>query len=278
MFCTQCSKPVPKDARFCGNCGSPTGMSNIRLVASGHHQASDMSLGKFLGLCVAAWIVGVIIANSVSILMGSAYAEATAPTIIGFWGAKAALKNKRRAWSSIIAFPVITLLAGFLGTTLGLSFASHNPESTNYSALISACVAFALSLGLFALLPKDLVPSSSAGASQVPSPPDLKNHEKNAHLISPGSTTTFAKSRRAQPSREKQERLLLLCQRLRDGDLAYDQYQVLAQAVGASIRRESFFGGKYIVTHGYKMASFNNIPSLKPWFIEHIIPDIEAKA
>ena len=83
---------------------------------------------------------------------------------------------------------------------------------------------------------------------------------------------------KSQQSRESNARLLLLCQRLRTGDLAYDQYEVLAKAVGASIRREGIFGGKYIVAHGYTLVSFNNVPSLKPWFIENVLPAIESKA
>lgn len=83
---------------------------------------------------------------------------------------------------------------------------------------------------------------------------------------------------RSQGGLVNRARLLSLCQRLRTGDLAYDQYELLAKAVGASIRREGIFGGKYIVTQGYNMVSFNNVPSLKPWFIENVLPAIEAKA
>ena len=79
-------------------------------------------------------------------------------------------------------------------------------------------------------------------------------------------------------SNENHDRLLLLCQRLRTGDLALDQYQALAKAVGASVRQEGFFGGKYIVSHGYTLVSFNNVPSMKPWFLQHVVPAIESKA
>jgi C4-dicarboxylate transporter len=78
-----------------------------------------MHIAAYLGLCFGAWLVGVLVASGVSILMGAAYAEATAATIIGFWVGKAVLRNKRRDWSSIIAFPVITFVAGLLGSAIG---------------------------------------------------------------------------------------------------------------------------------------------------------------
>lgn len=111
-----------------------------------------MHLAAYLGLCFCAWVVGAIVANGVSILMGAAYAEATAATIIGFWIGKAVLKNKRRDWTSIVAFPAITFVAGLLGSVIGQVLVSQNPGSVNLSAIISLVVAFGLSCGLFAVL------------------------------------------------------------------------------------------------------------------------------
>lgn len=111
-----------------------------------------MHLAAYLGLCFCAWVVGAIVANGVSILMGAAYAEATAATIIGFWVGKAVLKNKRRDWVSVFAFPAITFIAGLLGSVSGQVLVSQNPGSMNLSAIISLVVAFGLSCGLFAAL------------------------------------------------------------------------------------------------------------------------------
>jgi uncharacterized RDD family membrane protein YckC len=117
-----------------------------------------MSLGEYVGLCIAAWIVGVIVVNAISMLLGAAYAEATVSVLIGFWLGKAATKNKHRGWASIIAFPIITLVAGLLGTSIGLALVSQNPGSTNFSVLIALAIAFGLSYAPFAFLIRDRSP------------------------------------------------------------------------------------------------------------------------
>lgn len=171
-FCAQCGTAIATDARFCVKCGAPVqGVSNpdasqnrrtsmLPQVQPQQAGASlpnpavgkRMHLAAYLGLCFCAWVVGAIVARGVSILMGAAYAEATAATIIGFWVGKAVLKNKRRDWISIVAFPVITFVAGLLGSAIGQVLVSQNPGSVNLSVAISLVVAFGLSCGLFAVL------------------------------------------------------------------------------------------------------------------------------
>lgn len=111
-----------------------------------------MHIAAYIGLCIVTWIAGAVVANGISMLIGSVYAEATVPVIIGFWVGKIVLKNKHRDWESIIAFPIINLIAALLGSASSYAFASQNPESTNFSALIILVISFALSCGLFALL------------------------------------------------------------------------------------------------------------------------------
>lgn len=84
--------------------------------------------------------------------MGAAYAEATIPTVIGFWLGKVILKNKRRDWAAIIAFPVINFISGFTGTVVGQVLARETQEAMNYSAILSLAVSLALSLALFSML------------------------------------------------------------------------------------------------------------------------------
>lgn len=122
----------------------------------------QMSLGAYIGLCIVSWVIGVILANGISMLLGAAYAEATAPVLIGFWIAKIVAKNKCRDWRSIVAFPVITLIAGLLGTSIGMALASQNPGSQNFSGLIVLAIAFGSGYILFALLIRDRSAQNSA--------------------------------------------------------------------------------------------------------------------
>lgn len=108
-----------------------------------------MHIAAYIGLCIVTWIAGAVVANGISILMGSLYAEATVPVIIGFWVGKIVLKNKHRDWESIIAFPIINLIAALLGSASSYAFTPLNPGNT---ALIILVISFALSCGLFALL------------------------------------------------------------------------------------------------------------------------------
>lgn len=115
-------------------------------------QRKPMHIAVYLGLCFGAWLVGAVVANGISIRMGSVYAEATVPTIVGFWLGKVVLKSKSRGVVGIVAFPVTTFLASIFGSALGSTLASHSPEGTTYTALIVLIIAFATSCGLFALL------------------------------------------------------------------------------------------------------------------------------
>ena len=84
-----------------------------------------------------------------------------------------------------------------------------------------------------------------------------------------------APRRRVHPN-PKIDRLLALCHKLRTDSLAFDQYQILAAKIDASLTKESVFGSAYVIRHGQTVAKFNNLPALKPWFIEHVLPVIEA--
>jgi hypothetical protein len=110
-------------------------------------EKKPMRLAAYLGLYFVAWIAGSVITFNIS---GNTYAGATVPVIIGFWLSKIALRNKRRDWSGIIAFPIINFISGLLGFSLGYAL-SRTPESVNFSALISLVIAFVFSCGFFAL-------------------------------------------------------------------------------------------------------------------------------
>ena len=155
--------------------------------------------------------------------------------------------------------------------TASNSPATSTCASCNYTAPVQ--VKFCPECGA-KIVPEPTLQAHSAAREQTSSlPRDGQNSPLTKTIQPPFQTPVKVKS-----SVESNDRLLLLCQRLRTGDLALDQYEVLARAVGASIRREGIFGGKYIVTQGYTMVAFNNIPSMKPWFIEHVLPAIESKA
>ncbi len=172
MFCIQCGKATASDARFCGNCGAPAqeksnagappfAQNTVPSTAQRpeamakrvrpSQEKKRMHIAAYIGLCFGAWVVGAIVAHGISDIMGILYGEATAATVLGFWLGKVVLKNKARDWGGIVAFPIITFLAAFLGPVL-LKLAEQNAESMSYSALISLVVAFALSCGLFAVL------------------------------------------------------------------------------------------------------------------------------
>jgi len=72
-------------------------------------------------------------------------------------------------------------------------------------------------------------------------------------------------------------RLLDLCASLRTGSLDYEGYEQLAKVVGVSLRYEGFVFGKYIVTRGDVSTSFGSINDLRPWFLENVVPVIEAE-
>jgi hypothetical protein len=111
-----------------------------------------MSVGVYTGLCTGAMIVGYVVATGISTRMSIVYGDVAAPaTLIGFWLGKVVLKNKRRDWIGIVAFPVIIFLTAIFGTALGVASASHSPVGVNYAPLILLTIPFALSCGLFAL-------------------------------------------------------------------------------------------------------------------------------
>ncbi len=106
----------------------------------------------YFGLCIAAWLVGLVAAHDISMLIGGDYAEATIPVIIGFWAGKLALKNKSRDLGGIVAFPIVTLVSSILGYGFGNVLVLQNSGSTNFSALISMAISFVLSCALFFLI------------------------------------------------------------------------------------------------------------------------------
>lgn len=71
--------------------------------------------------------------------------------------------------------------------------------------------------------------------------------------------------------------LLDLCTHLKSGDLYYEAYELLAKAVGSSIRYEGFIFGKYVVTHGDATIYFESMNELRPWFLKNVVPGIEAE-
>ncbi len=110
-----------------------------------------MRLAAYLGLCFLSWLVGVFLANAYGVLLGAAYAEATAATVIGFWAGKRVLKNKGRDWAGIVALPIMNTVAGLFGSALGFAL-ERQTGGVGLSAICSLVIAFGLSCMLFALL------------------------------------------------------------------------------------------------------------------------------
>ena len=110
-----------------------------------------MHIAAFLGLCFVGWSVGAFVANGISVNMGNVYAEATFSVLIGYWLGKAIVKYKQRDFASILAFPIINLIAGLLGYSLSYAVA---PQSHGTKGLLTVGVAFCLSIALFAILNK----------------------------------------------------------------------------------------------------------------------------
>lgn len=115
-------------------------------------EKKPIHLAAYIGLCFVAWIAGAAVANGVSITMGSVYAEATVPVIVGFWFGKRLMKNRGRHWVGIVAFPIVTFISALLGHSIGYAFAAQSSSGVSYGALISLVIALALSCGLFAVL------------------------------------------------------------------------------------------------------------------------------
>lgn len=112
-------------------------------------QVKQKHIGAYIGLCAVSWIIGAILASSVSAIMGDIYIQASAIVIFGFWAGKALLKNKTRNWSSIVAFPVVNFISALTGPPLTQNFA---PQTDGAVGIF--IIAFILSCGLFAALPK----------------------------------------------------------------------------------------------------------------------------
>jgi hypothetical protein len=110
-----------------------------------------MSRGVYVGLCFFSWLVGVIAANVISPLLGSAYAEATIAVVIAFWCAKYFAKDSHRGWSSIAMLPIITVASGLLGASLGTVLSAQAPEGPKPTALVALAVAFVLSYAFFSV-------------------------------------------------------------------------------------------------------------------------------
>ena len=115
-------------------------------------EKKPMHFAAYLGLYIGAWIAGAVVANGVSIIMGSIYAQATAPVIIGFWIGKSLMKNRRRDWIGVLCFPIFTFVSGLFGHAMSYALANQSASGVNYSALISLVMAFVLSCGLFSIL------------------------------------------------------------------------------------------------------------------------------
>lgn len=106
----------------------------------------------------------------------------------------------------------------------------------------------------------------------------ISSQAAKADLTAPAKIAAIERPiprRRVHPD-PKIDRLLALCHRLRTDSLAFDQYQILAAAIGASLAQEGFFGGAYVIRHQQAVSKFNNLPALRPWFMKHVLPVIEA--
>jgi len=106
-----------------------------------------MHLAVYLTLYFAAWMVGAVVANSISAIMGMLYAEATASVVIGYWTGKRVVKNKQRDWIGIIGFPIINLIVAPIGV-----LAIETSDNTQVAVVISLIITFLFSCALFALL------------------------------------------------------------------------------------------------------------------------------
>jgi hypothetical protein len=129
---------------------SPEGTAIPASVSLGA-ATQQMSRGMYIGLCFVSWLVGVIVANVVSPLLGTAYAEASIAVIVAFWFAKYVAKDNHREWSSIVAFPIITFASGLLGAVIGTALASQATDGPRPTALVAFAAAFVFAFAFFAV-------------------------------------------------------------------------------------------------------------------------------
>lgn len=192
----------------------------------------------------------------------------------------------RALLASMAALPV-TLIAIFLaGFAASLAYQSAGGQHENFSGehlfvFMLGTIGRALLIWPFVIAWLIVKPPKHSEKPQAvhhqtprPEPQAYQGHQTASQHETPDPDRPAPRPSTARGP--EHERLLNLCRRLRTDDLALDQYESLAKAAGASIRKEGLFGGEYIVTYGHIIASFNNIPSLKPWFIEHILPVVES--
>lgn len=161
MYCTQCGNKTPEKANFCSKCGSPTSISpsptntnpgNSKPTEDEGPAQNKTSTIKFLILCFFSWVIIGVITSEIMTPMGIAkYAEATFPTILGFWAARALSNSKDRGWISITSFPVINFLSAIPGSLLGvhLAKASGIMLFIANSSIAAMVIAFSLSITIF---------------------------------------------------------------------------------------------------------------------------------
>ncbi|MDZ7790317.1 MAG: DUF4339 domain-containing protein [Xanthomonadales bacterium] len=140
-----------KDTDYLNN--PKTEEAHRRAVNAVKNDKGPMRHAGSIGLYFLAWIVGSVLAYMISRGMGILYAQGTFPLVLGFWLGKRVLKNRRREWGGIIAFPIIGLLSSFLGFVMGQAIASLNSGDANVFAAFSTIgISFAFSCALFGLL------------------------------------------------------------------------------------------------------------------------------
>lgn len=74
---------------------------------------------------------------------------------------------------------------------------------------------------------------------------------------------------------EHRERLLALCDQLKERSLRREEYEELAESIGASVKWEGTLFGRYVITKDGQRTTFNNIGQFRAWFLEHVVPLIE---
>ena len=71
---------------------------------------------------------------------------------------------------------------------------------------------------------------------------------------------------------------LTVCATLRVEDVDLRSYQVLAQAIGASLEHQGIFSAWCYTSATHRQVTFHSYSELRPWFLANVVTRIEAEA
>jgi hypothetical protein len=83
---------------------------------------------------------------------------------------------------------------------------------------------------------------------------------------------------KAEERAERHRHALELCKRLRREELDIFSYTNLANETGATFKMDGSVFGDYVFTRNGSVTRFKRYRMLRPWFLENVVPQIEANA